>query len=122
MSITLSRKCTAVRTVRFQLVPVDLVSAAGLVQHQREVDRTEVARLVREQRLLAAGIGALHLAELRRRVVAVDPVEENHAGVAGFPRHFHDRFEDIAGLERSDHVPVMRVHQGQIAVRPRRRA
>ena len=51
-----------------------------------DVDAAEVADVVREQRLLAAGVGRLVLPEVRHRVVAVRLVDEEAARLAGAPR------------------------------------
>ena len=51
-----------------ELLEIDARLAAAPLDHVREVDRTEIARFVREQRLLAARIRALD----RRRAAASD--------------------------------------------------
>ena len=53
--------------------------------HMRKVDRSEVARLVGQQGLFAAGIGRFDGADMRGGVFRIDPVEENDAGLAVFP-------------------------------------
>ena len=77
-SMTLSRKRAALRTVwrrRSQ-------STCSAFEHQGEVDRAEVAALVGEEGLLAAGVGRFEFADQRRRVVAVEAVEEDDARLA----------------------------------------
>src|SRR3990170_3912555 len=90
----------------FQPVPADLVPAVGLFEHAGEVDRAQVAWFVRQKRLFPAGIGALHLAQLRSGVIAVDPVDKDDSGIAGLPGHLNDLVENLPGLHTSDHIPA----------------
>ena len=81
-SMTSSRNRTDRRTTRSSSVPVDGPLPVRLpAREHRDVDRAEVARLVREERLLAARVGRLDQPDLRRGVrrARVDPVEEDHA-------------------------------------------
>ena len=48
-----------------------------------KIDAAQRTGLIGQQRLLAAWISRLDLAERRSRIVAVDPVDEGHAGLAG---------------------------------------
>ena len=64
-----------------QAVPVDL----PVPDEHAEVDRAEVADVVRQEGLLTAGIGRLVGAEVRDRIVVVGLVDEEHARLAGLP-------------------------------------
>ena len=94
-----------------ELVPVDVGPVLGEAHELGQVDRAEVARLVRQQRLLTARVRRLDLAELRRRVVAVDAVDEDDAGVAGRPRHLDDEVVDLASVELARDLLGSRVDQ-----------
>ena len=60
-----------------QAFPVDHGVAVGDVDHAGYVDRGQVARLVRQQGLLAARVGAFDFTQLWVGVVPVDHVQEN---------------------------------------------
>ena len=62
----------------------------SVLDHRGDVYRAEVAGLVRVERGLAAGVRAHEFAEVRRRVAAVDSVEEDYPRVAGAPRGVGD--------------------------------
>jgi hypothetical protein len=76
-----------------------VVEAAGLerVAHEAgQVDRAQAAAAVGRQRLLGAGVGAGNGLAVRQVVVAVDAVQEQHAGfgmVVGGP---HDLVPQVA--------------------------
>jgi hypothetical protein len=96
-----------------QSIPIDLA-----IGHERaDVDRAEVAHIVRQQRLLTARVGGLIPAEVRDRIVAIGLVDEEHAGLARLPCTVHDRLEDLASVELTNDLPRARVHQ---VVRPAR--
>src|SRR5436190_21078536 len=65
----------------------------GLVGERQLADiyRREVAGLERQQRQFAAGVGRFHLAELRRGILAVDPVDEDQARLAAPPGELRDQ-------------------------------
>ncbi len=86
---------------RLDDAPQAAVVDVAVVAHAGQVDRAQVARLVGQQRLLAAGVGAFDRAELGRGVVLVDAVDEDDAGVAVLPGQRDHRVEDLAGLERA---------------------
>src|SRR5450759_3479702 len=81
-----------------------------------EIDGAQVAALVGQQRLLAAGVGALDLAELRRGVVGVDAVDEDDAGVAVLPGERDHGLEHGAGAQGAYHVAGARVDQRVLLV------
>ena len=55
------------------------------------------------------GIGSLHLMKLRRRAgrPLVHPIQEDHAGVAGGPRCFHDPVKNLAGVHPADDLTTL---------------
>src|SRR6185312_4459940 len=67
-----------------------------------QVYRPEHAGFIRQQRLLAAGVGALDGAKAGRRVIAVDAIDEDHARLAVAPGGFDDATEDRARIELPD--------------------
>lgn len=85
-----------------ELVIIDGVCAVFTFEHIDKVDRAEVARLIRKQGLLAAGIGAFDLALRRHDVVAVEPIQKNNAGFAVAPCAFHNFVKDLARVELAD--------------------
>src|SRR2546423_1807781 len=82
---------------RAQPLPVDL--APTVLHEQPEIHRAEVAHVVGEQRLLAARVRGLVVAQVRHRVVVVRPVDEIHTRLTGLPRAVHDLAEHLAGIE-----------------------
>jgi hypothetical protein len=90
--------------------PFAILAAAGEL---RDVERAEVARLVRQERLLAARIGRLDLAQRRRRVgrARVDAIDEDHARIARAPRGAHDALEHLARGQAADHLLGVRVDE-----------
>ena len=81
--------------------PQAAVVEVAVVAHAGQVDGAQVARLVGQQGLLAAGVGALDRAQLGRGVVLVDAVDEDDAGVAVLPGQRDDEVEDLARLEHA---------------------
>src|SRR5918998_3296933 len=77
-----------------QVVPVDV--SRFLAVEALQVDRTEVARVIRRQMRLRARVGRLYR-KLRGRVVVVDLVYEHDAGLAVQPRPLDDLAEQIPG-------------------------
>ena len=80
---------------RSQPVPFHL----AVLDEQADIDRAEVADVVRQQRLLPARIGRFVAAQVRDRVVPVGAVYEENARLARFPRAVHDRAKHLAGIE-----------------------
>ncbi len=97
-SMTLSRKRTASRTVFLSLSQSTSAVSATML---RQVDGAEVAGLVRQQRLLAAGVGALDLADWGVGLSRVDAVEEDDPRLAVLPGLLDDLLEDLAGVHAS---------------------
>ena len=64
-----------------------------------DVDRAEVADVVRKQRLLAARIRRFVLPDVRHRVVAIRFVDEEAAGLARSPRAVDHLVPDLARVE-----------------------
>ena len=64
-----------------------------------QIERAQVAGLVGQQGLLAAGVGGLDLAQLGHGVAAVDRVQEDDAGLAGGPGALDDEVEEGRGLD-----------------------
>ena len=96
------------------LVPVDRhLTVLGPPRELGDVERAEIARLVRQQGLLAARIGRLDLADLRRRVgrARVDPIEEDHPGIARAPGRRDDPPEDLARRELAHDRARVRIDQ-----------
>src|SRR5581483_675200 len=92
------------------VVPVD---ALIRLHERRDVERAEVAGLVRQQGLLSAGIGGLNGANLRRGIsrAGVDAIEEHHARVARSPGSVDDAVEHHAGADALDNAAVARIDQ-----------
>ena len=61
--------------------------------------------------MLAAGVGRLDLAQVGRRVVAVDTVDEDDAGVAVAPGVGDDLVEDVTGADGAHRFAVLWVDQ-----------
>ena len=120
-SMTLSRKRTARWTTSPRAIPIDIRLTVADRHEAGEIDRAEVARLVRKQRLLAARVRRLDLAERRGRVVPVHPVDEDDARVTGRPRHLDDELVDLARIELTVDLPRPRVHEVVRACPPRPR-
>ena len=105
-----------------ELVPVNLQSldaARARSGHENlvEVDRPEIAGLVRKKRLLATGIGRLDLTEGWRRVLGVDLVDEDHSRVAGLVRAARDVIKERARVELTCNLARMWVDQFVVATR-----
>src|SRR5215204_4608769 len=86
-----------------QLIPVDLFRI--LAVEALQVDRTQVARVVRRQVRLGARIRRLYR-ELRRRVVVVDLVYEHDARFAVEMRPLDDLPEQVPGANGLHDLPV----------------
>ena len=107
--MTFSRKCVERWIVRPERVPVDLP-----VAHEgADVDRAEVADVVRQERLLAAGIGGLVGAEVRDRIVVIGLVDEEHARLAGLPGAMDDLVPHLARLELADDLAGLGMDAGR---------
>ena len=102
------------RTVyRFpEKVPVYL----RIFNHVFQVDRTKVAGLIGQERLLAAGVGGFDFPEHRSRLVSVDGIDEHHAGITVFPRQIGNQIENFTCPERTDDFFSSRIDQLIVAV------
>ena len=76
-----------------------------------DVDRAEVADVVRQQRLLAAGICRHVLTDVRNRIEAVGFVDEEAAGLTGAPRAVDHLVPDCARVELSGHLAAAGIDQ-----------
>src|SRR6267143_1265664 len=82
-----------------------------VLDEQADVDRAEVADVIRKQRLLAAGIGRLVAAEARNRVVLVGAVDVEDAGLTRLPGTVDDLLEYVEGVELPYHLAGARMDQ-----------
>ena len=78
----------------FEPLPIDLT----LPHHQPQVDGSQVAGLIGEQRLFAAGVGRFDRADMRGGIVPVHPIEKNDPRLPVFPGMPDDQVEDLPGL------------------------
>src|SRR2546430_7060050 len=92
-----------------QAVPIHITRR--LVDEQPDVDRAEVADVIRKQRLLAAGIGRLVAAEMRNRIVVIGAVDVEHARLTRLPGTVDDLLEYVAGVELPYHLAGARMDQ-----------
>ena len=76
-----------------------LVIDLSLADKIGKVDRTEVAALVGQQPLLAAGIGRLELAQLRGHVGLVGGIDEEDPRFTVVPGQIDDLIEDGPGIQ-----------------------
>ena len=82
-----------------------------LLYEGAEVDGAEVADVVGEEGLLAAGVGRLVAAEVGDRIVVVGLVDEEHARLAGLPRAVDDPLPHRPGLELAGDLAGLGVEQ-----------
>jgi hypothetical protein len=80
--------------VRFERVPIQL----SISHIKTDVDRAEVADVVGEEGLLAAGVRRLVTSEARNRVVAIGFVDEEDPRFAGAPCAEDHAVPDGAGV------------------------
>src|SRR2546426_8517256 len=66
---------------------------------------------MRQQRLFAAGVGALDLSKLGRRIVSVDSIDENHARLTVSPGRLDDSIQNLTGVGLSDDFARSRIDQ-----------
>ena len=88
----------------------------AVFDHELQVERAQVAAFIGQQGLFAARIGGLDLPEFGRRVVSIEPVEEDDPGLAVLPREIDDEVEHLAGVLAPDFFPA----SGGCAARIRR--
>ena len=86
-----------------QLAPVDGIGA-GLVlrQHLDQVDGTQVAALIGQERLFAAGIGGFDFPLSGYHVVPVEPVQKDDARFAVAPGGVDDFVKNLPGTKLAD--------------------
>src|SRR2546422_6638857 len=77
-----------------------------------EVDRPEIARLVRQERLFTARIRCLHISDVRRRLPAVVLVDEEETGLSILPGLECNLVEDFAGIELPNGPLIPLIHEG----------
>ena len=94
-----------------QLGPVQHPARHGLGDVVDQVDGAQVAALIGQQGLLAAGVGGLDLALAGHGVVPVEPIQEDDAGLAGLPGGGNDGIKDLPGLQLARYPAGGRVHQ-----------
>jgi hypothetical protein len=96
------------------LLPIDgplaVLAPAGELG---DVEGAEVTRFVRQQRLFTTRICGFDRPDLGRGVgrAGVDPVDEDHAGVAGAPGRADDALEHLARAEPAGDLPGVRVDE-----------
>ena len=83
---------------------VDLRGGAG-EDEAGEVDGPEVTGFVGQQRLLAAGVSGLDVAQGGGWIHGVEAVQEDDPRLAGLPGALYDQVEDLAGGEPLHHLP-----------------
>ena len=105
-----------------EALPVEASVVAVGPHEAGEVERAEVAGLVGEERLFAAGVGGLDRAEVGGWVVAVDAVDEDDAGVAVLPGVGDEHVEDVAGALAAGDCAVLGVDEVVLGVASRRPA
>ena len=74
--------------------------------HGCQVDRSQIARFIGEQRLLAAGIRRFDHPHVGRGIVAVETVEKHNPRFSVFPRLGDDAVEDLPGIVGTDFMTV----------------
>ena len=103
------------RTAHHLSQPVPSRSRPPL-HHLRQVDGAQVARLIGQERLLAARVGRLDLADLGGGVVLVEPVEKDDPRLAVLPRLVDDPGEHLAAFSVPAGCTVARVDEGVVGV------
>src|SRR5439155_26270685 len=69
-----------------ELLPVDIPAARGIASHMpREINRPQVAGLVRQERLFTAWVRRLHVRDVRSWLAAVVLINEEQAGLPVLP-------------------------------------
>ncbi len=86
------------------------------VDHLGQVQGPEVAGLVGQERLLAAGVGGFDLPQVGDGVAPVEGVQEDDAGLAGGPGALDDEVEEPGGAHLLDLPAGAGVDQGEVPV------
>src|SRR2546425_2278863 len=98
------------RAVEF--LPIDFPTARRASLHvASEVDRTEIAGLVRQERLFPAWVRCLHIRDVRRRLPSVVLVDKEETGLSILPGLECNLVEDLAGIELPDSTLIPRIHE-----------
>jgi hypothetical protein len=101
-----------------QVIPIERVPVLPHLLYKRsEIDRAEVAHVIRQQRLLATGVGRLVLTEVRNGIVVVGLVDEEDARLPGFPGTMDDALPDGAGVKLAGDLLGLGMNQVVGAVR-----
>src|SRR4030095_4932671 len=87
---------------RYNLLQVGIINFA-LVMEPRKVNRTQHARLIGQQGLFTARVGAFDLTQFRRRVITVNAVDEDHSGLTVMPRRLDDSIQHIGRVQLLDY-------------------
>jgi len=77
--------------------------AEGLAHERRQVDRAEAAAAVGRKRLLSAGVGRFDSFTVRKVVVCVRAVDEEHARLGVIVGGLHDLLPQLARLDPAVH-------------------
>ena len=89
---------------------VDICIVAGHIK-TRKIDRPQIAGLVGQQGLLAAGVGGLYLALVGGGIVAVDAVEKHNTRIARLPGFFDQQLKNFARAQAVDHFARIGGHK-----------
>ncbi len=100
----------------FQQNEIDLRPSIDFRDHPVEVDGSQVAGLVGQQGLLAAGIGAFDISYPLQGIGGVDTVYEYDAGLAVVPCLFNDEPEGPSGADMARDRPVARILQREVLI------
>src|SRR5213594_500137 len=95
-----------------EFLPIDIPAACGASFHvASEVDRSEVAGLVRQKRLFAARVRCLHIRDVRRRLPSVVLVDKEETGLSILPGLERNLVEDFTRLELPDRTLIPRIDE-----------
>src|SRR5205823_13940368 len=95
-----------------ELLPVDIPAARGIASHMpREINRPQVAGLVRQERLFTAWVRRLHVRDVRSWLAAVVLINEEQAGLPVLPGLKRNLVEDLARIELPGDLIVPRIHE-----------
>jgi len=92
------------------LLEMTVVNLA-IFDHVSKVDGTQVTGLVRQQRLLAARVGALDLADGRGRIVAVHHIEKDQPRFAILPGRLDNLVKNLRGGQTAHPLSRARIDQ-----------
>ena len=98
MSMTLSRNRTDRRIAFSSRSKIDPSPGRRTDEKMCEVDRPQIARLVRQEGLLTAWVGAFHTADVGGRIGGRNAVQKDDARFAGVPGGLREPLEHGGGL------------------------